>query len=131
MPRQQRPEREDKKMNEQAKLLRIYTDEAAYFGDRKVFEVVATRARDAKVAGVTVLQALVGFGRSAHVHRRHVLEDDQSLVIEIVDEDARLRAFVASLADVTGIGLMTLEVVEIVGGEAASFAPSDTPGEAQ
>jgi uncharacterized protein len=45
-----------------------------------------------------------------------------------VDEDARLRAFVASLADVPGIGLMTLEVVEIVGGEAASFAPSDTPG---
>lgn len=118
-------------MNEQAKLLRIYTDEASYFGDRKVFEVVATRARDAKVAGVTVLQALVGFGRSAHVHRHHILEDDQSLVIEIVDEDARLRAFVASLADVTGIGLMTLEVVEIVGGEAASFAPRDMPGDEQ
>lgn len=119
-------------MSEQAKLLRIYTDEAAYFGDRKVFEVVATRARDAKMAGVTVLQALVGFGRSAsHVHRHHILEDDQSLVIEIVDEDARLRAFVASLADVTGIGLMTLEVVEIVGGEAASLAPGDTRGDEQ
>lgn len=25
-------------MNDQAKLLRIYTDEAAYYGDRKVFE---------------------------------------------------------------------------------------------
>jgi PII-like signaling protein len=31
-------------MAQAAKLLRIYTDEAAYFGDRKVFEVVATRA---------------------------------------------------------------------------------------
>ncbi|WP_068075097.1 DUF190 domain-containing protein [Novosphingobium lentum] len=118
-------------MNEQSKLLRIYTDESAYFGDRKVFEVVATRARDAKMAGATVLQALVGFGRSAHVHRRHVLEDDQSLVIEIVDGDARLRAFVASLADVTGIGLMTLEIVEIVGGEAACIASSDVPGDEQ
>ena len=37
-------------MSDQAKLLRIYTDEAAYFGDRKVFEVVATRARDAKIS---------------------------------------------------------------------------------
>lgn len=117
-------------MSEQSKLLRIYTDEAAYFGDRKVFEVVTSRAHEAKMAGVTVLQALVGFGRSSHVHRRHVLEDDQSLVVEIVDGDARLRAFVASLADVTGIGLMTLEVVEIVGGEASSFAPGDEPGEA-
>ncbi|WP_449469902.1 DUF190 domain-containing protein [Sphingobium chungangianum] len=104
-------------MSEQAKLLRIYTDEAAYFGDRKVFEVVATRARDAKMAGVTVLQALVGFGRSAHVHRRHILEDDQSLVVEIVDDDGRLRAFVASLADIEGIGLITLEAVEVLGGD--------------
>ena len=28
-------------MSEQTKLLRIYTDEASYFGDRKVFEVPA------------------------------------------------------------------------------------------
>ena len=107
-------------MGDQTKLFRIYTDEAAYFGDRKVFEVVATRARDAKMAGVTVLRALFGFGRSkTHVHRRHVLEDDQSLVVEIVDRETRLRAFVASLADVEGIGLITLETVEIIGGEAA------------
>ena len=108
-------------MSEQTKLLRIYTDEAAYYGDRKVFEVVATRARDAKRAGVTVLQALFGFGRSAHVHRRHVFEDDQSLVVEIVDRENRLRAFVSTLHDVPGIGLMTLEIVEIIGGEAAAM----------
>ncbi|MEO6080863.1 MAG: DUF190 domain-containing protein [Steroidobacteraceae bacterium] len=106
-------------MGHEAKLLRIYTDEAAYFGDHKVFEVVATRARAAKLAGVTVLQALFGSGRTTHVHRPHLFEDDQSLVVEIVDEDARLRAFVDSLSDVTGIGLMTLERVEILGGEAA------------
>lgn len=99
------------------KLLRIYTDEAAYFGDRKVFEVVASRARDAKMARATVLKALFGFGRSAHQHRKHFLEDDQSLVIEIVDDDARLRAFVAELADISGIGLITLEAVEILGGD--------------
>mgnify|MGYP001112855541 CR=1 FL=1 len=107
-------------MNEYAKLLRIYTDEAAYFGDQKVFEVVASRARDAKMAGVTVLQALFGFSRSSHVHRHHVLEDDQSLVVEIVDQEERIRAFVETLVDVGGIGLITLEAVEILGGEAAS-----------
>ena len=107
-------------MSLQAKLLRIYTDEAAYFGDRRVFEVVATLARDERMAGVTVLRALFGFGRSAHVHRRHVLEDDQSLVVEIVDQEARLRGFAASLSDVPGIGLMTLEAVEIIGGEGAA-----------
>ena len=53
-------------MSEPMKLLRIYTDEAAYFGDRKVFEVITTRARDAKLAGATVLVAMLGFGRTAH-----------------------------------------------------------------
>ena len=101
-------------MSDQMKLLRIYTDEAAYFGDRKLFEVVATRARDAKMAGATVVMALLGFGRGTHQHRRHILEDDQSLVIEIVDEDARVREFAASLSDMSGIGLITIEAVEIL-----------------
>jgi PII-like signaling protein len=107
-------------MSNIAKLLRIYTDESAYFGDRKVFEEVATRARDQRMAGATILQALVGFGQRAHQHRRHVLEDDQSLVIEIIDQEDRLRDFVTTLGDVPGIGLITLEAVEIIGGDAAS-----------
>lgn len=109
-------------MSDHFKLLRIYTDEAAYFGDRKLFEEVASRARDAKMAGATVLQALFGFGHSAHQHRKHFLEDDQSLVIEIVDEDVRLREFAASLADVHGIGLITLEAVEVLGGDSSLIA---------
>jgi hypothetical protein len=109
-------------MCEQTKLLRIYTDEAAYHGDRKVFEVVASKARDAKLAGMTVLEALIGFGRSAHLHRRHVLESDRAVVIEIVDTDARLRAFVSDLSDVTGIGLMTLEAVEVLGAALSASA---------
>lgn len=104
-------------MEKGMKLLRIYTDEAAFYGDRKVFEVVTSRARDAKMAGATVLRALFGFGRSAHEHRKHFLEDDQSLVIEIVDDDPRLRAFVDGLADISGIGLITLEAVEVLGGD--------------
>lgn len=107
-------------MGSQAKLLRIYTDEAAYYGDRKVFEVVASMARDAKLAGATVLEALIGFGGSARVHRRHVLENDRAVVVEIIDDEGRLRAFVQTLNDVPGIGLITLETVEIIGGKAAA-----------
>jgi PII-like signaling protein len=96
------------------KLLRIYTDENAYFGDRKVFELIAERARDAHLGGATVIEAMIGIGQSAHTHRRHILENDRSVVIEVVDEDARLRGFIATLRDLTGIGLVTLEAVEVV-----------------
>ncbi len=96
------------------KLLKIYTDESAYFGDHKVFEVVATRARAANVAGGTVFQAIIGFGHTPQIHRRHVLDDVQSVVIEILDEESKLRAFVESLSDLEHLGPITLEAVEVL-----------------
>ncbi len=105
-------------MTQTVKLLRIYTDEAAYLGDRKVLEVIASRAQEQGMAGVTILDARLGFGRSAHVHRRHVFESDRAVVIEIVDDDVRLRVFVKSLSDIPDVGLMTLESVEVIGGKA-------------
>ena len=101
-------------MSAMFKLLRIYTDELAFTGDRKSLEVITSRARTEALAGVTVLEAMLGFGGSAHIHRRHTLESDRSIVLEIVDEEERLRTFARSLADVSGIGLMTLEPVEVV-----------------
>lgn len=101
-------------MSEAVSLLRIYTDEAAYFGDQRVYRVIVERARTGGLAGATVLQALYGF-RGAHpAHERHLLEDDRSVVIEIVDDEARLRGFVAALADLPHIGLVTLERVEVL-----------------
>ncbi len=100
----------------QRKLLRIYTDESAYYGDRKVFQEIAARAKDARLAGVTILEALIGFGRSAQMHQRHVLESDRAVVIEVVEEDECVRAFADQLSDIPGIGLITLEAIEVIGG---------------
>lgn len=103
-------------MSDPIKLMRLYTDEAAYFGDRKIFDIVADRARDAGLAGVTILRALIGFGHTAHVHRRHLLEDDQALIIEILDRESKLRAFVEALSDLEHLGPITLEQVEVLRG---------------
>ena len=111
-------------MDKTSKLLRIYTDESAYLGDQRLFEFIAALAREQQMAGMTILEAMLGFGRSAHVHRRHALENDRAVVIEIIDEEHALRAFVASLDDVPDIGLMTLEAVEIVGGLHAEASAS-------
>lgn len=96
------------------KLLRIYTDEAAYFGDRKVFEILIERAREAGVAGVTVLRALVGFGHTSRTHRPRLLDDDQALIVEALDEETKLRTFVEGLRDLEHLGPITLEAVEVL-----------------
>ena len=59
-----------------------------------------------------VLEAMLGFGRSAHMHRSHAFENDRAVVIEIVDEEGALRDFAARLGDVPDIGLITIEAVD-------------------
>lgn len=101
-------------MTQAIKLLKLYTNEAAYFGDLRVFEVVTDRARQAGLAGVTVLQALRGFGRSGLVRSGHALSGDRTVVIEIIDEERALRRFVDALGDLPDVSLITLETVEVL-----------------
>lgn len=110
-------------MQKASRLMRIYTDESAFFGDQRVFEFIAELALQQQLAGVTILEAVLGFGRSAHLHRRHTLENDRAVVIEIIDEETRLRTFAAQLDEIPDIGLVTLEAVEILGGKSAAEPP--------
>lgn len=106
-----------------AVLLRIYTDEHALHGDHSLVEDIVRRARSARLAGATVLRAIQGFGQSAHVHQHRPfdLNDNLPVVIELIDEEQRLRDFVSQLGDLREIGLMTMEKVEVLryGGRAA------------
>lgn len=99
-----------------AVLLRIYTDQDALVGDRSLVEIIVRRARDAHLAGATVLRGRMGFGETArlHAHRPFDLKDNLPVVIEIVDEEPALRAFLPQLDDLPDIGLVTFEKVEVV-----------------
>jgi len=99
-----------------AVLARIYTDEDALYGDEALTTVILNRAREAKLAGATVLRATSGFGHSSrlHKHRPLGLGDNLPVVIEIVDDDGPLRAFVETLVEFQNIGLITFEKVEVV-----------------
>ena len=77
---------------------------------------VVERARQQGIAGATVLRGVVGFGESGNVQRASILDlsGNLPLVIELVDEEAKLRAFMSSLAGLTDIGLVTLETLEVL-----------------
>jgi len=95
----------------QAVLLRIYTDENALVGDRSLMDVIVQRAQTARLAGATVLRGRKGFGESARMHEPRPLDfnDNLPVVIEFVDEEARLREFLTKLDDLKDIGLVTFE----------------------
>jgi hypothetical protein len=99
-----------------AALLRIYTEESRRDGSRPLYESLVLKAREAGLAGATVLRGPMGFGQSAHIHTANILDLSANLplVIEIVDAEAKLRAFAASMAGLKDIGLVTLERVEVL-----------------
>ena len=100
----------------QPALLRVYTDQNAIVGDRALYSVIVARALQAELGGATVLRGRMGFGESGHMHlsRPFDLGDNLPLVVEIVDEEDKLRAFAANLADLQDIGLVTLEKVAVL-----------------
>ena len=100
----------------QAALMRIYTDEAARAGHKSLFEAIVCKARDQGIAGATVLRGPMGFGHAAIIRNASILNlaANLPLVIEIVDEEEKLRAFFETLTGLEDIGLVTLEKVEVL-----------------
>ena len=100
----------------QAALMRIYTDERAKGADGPLFTSIVELARHSDIAGATVLRAVVGFGESKSVQRASILDlsGNLPLIVEIVDEEEKLRGFMGKLSGLTDIGLVTLEQVEVL-----------------
>jgi PII-like signaling protein len=66
----------------------------------------------------------MGFGHSHTIRNASIINLSMSLpmVIEIVDEEEKLRAFHASLESFENIGLVTLEKVQVL-----HYGPQDQP----
>ena len=69
------------------------------------------KARELHLAGATVLRGPMGFGRSTHLHNAHILQlsFDLPVVVEIVDETQKIRAFLPELEKMMRGGLITIE----------------------
>jgi PII-like signaling protein len=100
----------------QVALMRIYTDEKARAGHKALFEAIVLKARDEGLAGATVLRGPMGFGHSHHIHTASILNLSESLpvVIELVDDEEKLKHFCNTLESFEDIGLVTLEKVQVL-----------------
>lgn len=99
-----------------AVLLRIYTEEGKVNNHRPLYEDIVMKARAAQIAGATVLRGPMGYGLHARIHTAKILDlsGKLPLVIEIVDSEEKIHAFLAQLDGMKDLGLVTLEKVEVV-----------------
>jgi PII-like signaling protein len=74
------------------------------------------RAREAGLAGATVLRGVMGFGRNSILHTAKILRlsEDLPMVIEIVDSLEKVNAFLPQLDEMIKDGLVTLEEVKVI-----------------
>jgi uncharacterized protein len=100
--------------------MRIYLGESDRLGHLPLYEAIVKRARDAGLAGATVLKGVLGYGASDHIRTSKLLDlsGDMPLVVEIVDQPDRIEAFrpvIAELMEQCGKGgMVTLGDIEVI-----------------
>ena len=103
-------------ISEDAVLLRIFIGEGDRHHHRPLYEAIVLKAREMHLAGATVLRGPLGFGHAAHLHTAKILRlsEDLPMVVEIVDTEDRIRAFVDEVEPMVGSGLITLEKATVI-----------------
>ena len=99
-----------------ALLLRIYLGESDKIGHQPLYEALVMKAREMHLAGATVLRGPMGFGYSSRVHTAKILRlsKDLPLVVELVDTEDNIHAFLAAAEPMMNAGLVTLEKVQVL-----------------
>jgi uncharacterized protein len=118
---------ETMKLPEQGVLLRVFIGEADREpgSGRPLYEAIVRRAREAHLAGATVLKGPLGFGKHSRMHAATLLElsSDLPILIEIVDSEEKVNAFLPIVDGLVTEGLVTLEAVRVLKYVAAPKAP--------
>jgi uncharacterized protein len=99
-----------------AVLLRIFFGEADRHGGSPLYEAIVLKAREMHMAGATVLRGPMGFGHSSRLHTAKILRlsEDLPLIVEMVDTEEKINAFLPVLDEMMGSGLVTMEKVKVL-----------------
>jgi PII-like signaling protein len=97
-------------------LLRIFVGESDRHGHRPLYEEIVLRAREAGLAGATVLRGVMGFGKHSLIHTAKILRlsEDLPMVVEVVDSREKIEEFLPVLDELITDGLVTLERVNVI-----------------
>ncbi|MGE5307791.1 MAG: DUF190 domain-containing protein [Deltaproteobacteria bacterium] len=104
------------KIPEDGKLLRIFVGEADKWQGKPLYEEIVLLAKKKSMAGATAIKGFMGFGCKSHMHTAKLLRlsEDLPVIIEIVDSEEKINAFLPLLDEMVKEGLITLEKATVV-----------------
>ena len=97
-----------------ASLLRIHISETDQYQGKPLYEAIAGKCREMKIAGVTVLRGIEGYGETAEIHKAHIIHHDRPIVIMIVDTAEQLAPLISAVEEMMDTGLMAISEVQAI-----------------
>jgi PII-like signaling protein len=97
-------------------LLRIFIGESDRWEGKPLHLAIVERAREAGLAGATVVRGIEGYGAKSVIHTTRLLDlsTDLPIVVEIVDREEKVSAFLETVEQMVADGLATMERVRVI-----------------
>lgn len=97
-------------------LMRIYVAESARHGHQQAFRAIVDALAHAGLAGATAFKGISGYGRRRVVSSERIVDAtiDLPMLIEVVDEDEKIRGFMPTLESLVDDGFVTLERLQTI-----------------
>jgi len=97
-----------------ATLLRIFVGNDDVFNDKPLYDQIMIKARDMALAGATVTRGILAFGPGSQEFGGALrFSEDLPVVIEIVDSDEKIRAFLPAIEDLLESALVLTQKVSV------------------
>jgi len=99
-----------------ATIMRIFIGEDDRWHGKRLHEALVESLRANDIAGVTVYRGILGYGahRRFHKEKRMSLSNDRPIMLSVIDEEAKIRAFLPRLEDMVVEGLVVLSDVRVI-----------------
>jgi PII-like signaling protein len=99
-----------------AKLMRIFIGEGDKWRGKPLHDAIVESLRANDIAGATVYRGICGYGahRRFHKEKRLSLSSDLPVMLSVVDEEAKIRAYLPVLDQMVREGLVVVSDVEVI-----------------
>jgi len=99
-----------------AKLVRIFIGEDDKWHGKNLYDAIVESLRANDIAGVTVYRGICGYGahRRFHKEKRLSLSSDLPIMLSVVDEETKIRAYLPILDEMVHEGLVVISDVDVI-----------------
>ncbi|MQA78746.1 MAG: DUF190 domain-containing protein [Streptosporangiales bacterium] len=94
----------------------IFINDTDHWHHKPLYHEIVHRAYEAGLAGATVIRGVEGYGAGRVVHTMRILSfaDNLPLIVIIVDDPDRVRAFLPQLDEIITDGTVVIDEVEAI-----------------